>query len=117
MDFDSIKDAMKFFNWEMISAIAIMTAAWVQLLKRYLPEEYVVGKAKIPVIILVAFASGFIFAHIIFDISGVKHNETIALFHGFAGTLFSLLGYELLQGTKFGLRSSTTIKNGGTKTP
>ena len=121
MDIGSIKDAMKFFNWEMIAAIAIMVSAWVQLLKKYLPEEVIAGKAKIPVIVLVAFASGFVFAHLIFDVSGVKHTETVALFHGFSGTLFSLLGYELLKGTSFGLRSSGEIKqnpppaNGGVK--
>jgi hypothetical protein len=113
MEWDSIKDAMKFFNWEMITAIAILITAWVQLLKRYLPEEYPVGKCKIPVIVLVAFASGFVFSHIIFDISGVKHSETIALFHGFAGTLFSLLGYELLSGKLFSLRSANDMRNGG----
>lgn len=116
MDFDAMKDVMKFFNWEMISAIAFLTMAWVQLLKKYLPEELMVGKAKIPVIILVAFASGFIFAHFIFDISKVEHTETIALFHGFAGTLFSLLGYEILKGTVLGLRSATEVKKDQPKT-
>jgi hypothetical protein len=112
MDFSDMKDIMKFMNWEMIAAIAFIVAAWVQLLKKYLPEELVIGKAKIPVIVLVAFASGFVFAHLIFDISGVNHTETIALFHGFAGTLFSLLGYEILKSTSLGLRSSTDLKNG-----
>lgn len=115
MDFDSMKNVMKFFNWEMISAIAILTMAWVQLLKKYLPEELVIGKAKIPVIVLAAFASGFIFSHFIFDLSSVEHTETVALFHGFAGTLFSLLGYEVLKGTTLGLRSATEAKEGKPK--
>lgn len=111
MDFDSMKDVMKFFNWEMISAIAVLVTAWVQLLKKYLPETWAVGAVKIPVILLAAFASGFVFAHLIFDLSAVPHTETIALFHGFAGTLFSMLGYEILKGTAIGLRSSGEVKN------
>ena len=110
MDFNAMKDAMKFFNWEMITAIGILVMAWTQLLKQYLPVEWVVGKARIPIIVIVAFISGGVFAHIIFDVSGVNHTETIALFHGFAGTMFSLLGYELLKGTKLGLRSADDMK-------
>ncbi len=109
MDFDSIKDAMKFLNWEMVSAIGLMTLAWVQWLKKYLPAVYY----KIPIIDLVAFASGFVFAHLIFDISTVKHTETVALFHGFCGSLFAMLGYELFSGKLLNLRSSSEI----TKTP
>ena len=116
MDFETMKQVMKFFNWELISAVAVMVTAWAQLLKRYLPEEVAVGKAKIPVVVLVAFVSGFIFAHFIFDLSGVQHTETIALFHGFVGTLFSLLGYEMLKGSMLGLRSSAQIKENSQKT-
>ena len=109
MDFDMMKDVMKFLNWEMIGAIAFMVTAFVQLLKQYIPAEVIIGKVKIPIIPIIAFASGLVFAHIIFDISGVKHTEEVALFHGFTGTLFSLLGYELLKGTKLGLRSADEV--------
>lgn len=111
-----IKDIMKFLNWEMIGAIGFLTMAWVQILKKYLPEEMVWGKAKIPVVLLSSFTSGFIFAYLLFDISGVKHTETVALFHGFAGTLFSTLGYEIIKGTALGLRSATEVKQDQPKT-
>jgi len=110
MDFESMKNVMKFFNWELIGAISLMILAWTQLLKRYIPEICCVGRFKIPVVVLAAFASGFIFAHFIFDLSKVNHTETVALFHGFAGTLFALLGYEVVRGTALGLRSSAEIK-------
>jgi hypothetical protein len=111
MDFGDLQNAMKFFNWEMITAIGILVTAFTQLLKQYVPAEITAGKAKIPLLPILAFASGLVFAHIIFDIAGVNHTEEIALFHGFAGTLFALLGYELLKGTKLGLRSADEMKS------
>jgi hypothetical protein len=106
MDFDQIKDALKFLNWEMLGAIGLITMATVQFLKGYIPDI----KAGIPILKIFTLVVGLIIAHFCFDIAGVKHTETVALFHGFVGALFASLGYEILKGTKAGLRSSDEIK-------
>ena len=110
MDFGDIQNAMKFLNWEMVVAIMILTMGWTQMLKKWLPAEWAIGKAKVPIIELVGLASSMVLAHFIFDISGTTHTETVAIFHGFSGWLFATLGYEVIKGTKFGLRSSDEIK-------
>lgn len=111
LPFDDIQKVLYFLNWQMLAAVGLITMAWIQLAKKYIPDVCCVGKFTIPVTVLFTLVSGMILAHFIFDIAGVKHNETIALFHGFVGALFSTLGYELLKGTKFGLRSSTDMKD------
>ncbi len=109
MDFEDIKNALKFLNWEMLGAIALITMAWVQYWKEYLPEVYCCGKVKIPVLKLFILASGMVASHFIFGIAGVKGNESVILFHGVIGGLFGALGYELVKGTKVALRSKTEL--------
>lgn len=115
MDFDDLKAVLKFMSWEMLAAVGLITMATVQFFKEYIPECCVVKTFKIPVLKLFTLAVGLLVAHFCFDISGVKHTETIALFHGFVGALFAALGYEVFKGTKVGLRSSSELKNGTTK--
>jgi xanthine/uracil permease len=106
MDISEIQKALDFLNWQMLVAVGIITMATVQFLKEYLPDVW----RKIPVLKLFTLAVGIVVAHFIFDIANVKHTETVALFHGFVGSLLASLGYELLKGTKLGLRSSDEVK-------
>ncbi len=111
MDFEEIQKALAFLNWQMVVAVAVMVTGWVQLCKPYLGDPVVKG-VKIPVTVLFLFGSALAIAHFTFDVAGIKHEEVVALYHGFASALLSSLGYELLKGTKFGLRSGTDLKNG-----
>ena len=111
MDFDEIQKALAFLNWQMVIAGAVLLTGWVQICKSYLGDITVKG-FKIPVTLLFSLVSALVLSHFVFDVSGVSHTETIALFHGFASFVISSLGYELLKGTKLGLRSGTELKNG-----
>ena len=115
MDFEDIKNVLKFLNWEMLAATGLITMAAVQFFKEYIPECCVWKNVKIPVLKIFTLVVGLFVAHFCFDLSNAKHTETVALFHGFVGALFAALGYELLKGTKLGLRSSEEVKNGGAK--
>lgn len=106
MDFNDIKNLAKFLNWEMIGAISLFTMATIQFFKEAIPDKY----GNIPILKISTLVAGMIWAHLLFDISGVKHTESIALVHGAAGPLIASLGYEVLKGTKLGLRSSDEIK-------
>lgn len=106
MDLEELQKALDFLNWKMLVAIGIITMATVQFLKEYIPDVW----RKIPVLKLFTLGVGLASAHFIFDIAGVKHTEMVALFHGFVGALLASLGYELLKGTKLGLRSSDEVK-------
>jgi xanthine/uracil permease len=106
MDIEELQKALDFLNWKMLVGIGIITMATVQFLKEYIPDVW----RKIPVLKLFTLAVGILVAHFIFDIALVKHTETVALFHGFVGALLAALGYELLKGTKLGLRSSSEAK-------
>src|SRR4030042_410307 len=108
MDLPDIEKLLDFMNWKMLTAIGLIVMAWVQFWKEYLPEVY----KKIPVIKLFTLFSGLFIAHFTFDIAEAKHTETVALFHGLVGSLFAALGYDILKGTKLGLRSSGQLKNG-----
>lgn len=108
MDIPDIEKILSFMDWKMITAIGLLVMAWTQFWKEYIPDTY----KKIPVIKLFTLLSGMVIAYFIFDIAGVKHTEMVALFHGLVGSLFAALGYDILKGTKLGLRSSTDLKNG-----
>lgn len=110
MDFEDIKKALAFLNWEMLGAIALITMAWTQYWKEYIPEVYCCKGAKIPILKLFILASGMLASHFIFMIAGVKGAESVILFHGVIGSLFGALGYELVKGTKAALRSTTELK-------
>ncbi len=88
MDISDIEKALSFMNWQMLTAIGLIVMAWTQFWKEYIPDTY----KKIPVIKLFTLISGITIAHFIFDIAGVKHSETVALFHGLVGSLFAALG-------------------------
>ena len=115
MDFSEIQKALAFLNWEMVIGCGVLLLGWVQICKKYLVDPKV-GSFQIPITLLFNLASAMVLAHFIFDVAGIKHTETIALFHGFASFVVSSLGYELLKGTKFGLRSGDEIKNGKEET-
>jgi hypothetical protein len=110
MDLDDIQKALDFMNWKMLVAIALITMAWVQYWKEYLPDVYCCGKVKIPILKIFILLSGMAVAHFIFGIAGVKSLESVILFHGVIGALFGALGYELVKGTKVALRSSSELK-------
>jgi hypothetical protein len=101
MDISEIQQALDFMNWQMLIAIGLITMATVQFLKEYIPDVW----HKIPLVKLFTLAVGLAVAHFCFDIACVKHTESVALFHGFVGAVFAALGYEVLKGTKLGLRS------------
>lgn len=111
MDFSEIQKALDFLNWQMVVANAILLMGWVQICKPYIADPTIKG-VKMPVTILFSLVSSMALSHFVFDVAGVKHTETIALFHGFSSFVISSLGYEILKGTKLGLRSGTEIKNG-----
>lgn len=111
MDFEDIKDVLKFMNWEMLAAIGLITMAVVQFFKEYIPDVY----KGVPILKVFTVAIGIILSHFCFDIAKVAHTETVALFHGFVGAVFAALGYELIKGTGLGLRSSKELKNGQPK--
>lgn len=106
MELDDIKKVLAFLNWEMLAAVGLITMATVQFLKEYIPD---VCKG-VPVLKLFTLAVGLFISHFCFDIAGVSHTETVALFHGFVGAIFAALGYEILKGTKLALRSSDEVK-------
>ena len=93
-------------NWEMLAAIGLITMATIQFFKEYIPDSY----RKIPVLKMVTLVIGLFISYFCFDMAGAKHTETVALFHGFVGALFAALGYEMLKGTRLGLRSSSDLK-------
>jgi hypothetical protein len=117
MDYEQIKNALAFLNWEMLGAVGLITMAVVQFFKEHLPQSWVIGKTNIPVTKLFTLGCGLVTSHFIFDIAAVEHTETVALFHGFVGAIFSTLGYEILKGTPLSMRSVSQIKygEGGTK--
>jgi xanthine/uracil permease len=100
MDIEELQKVLDFLNWKMLVAIGVITMATVQFVKEYIPDVW----RKIPVLKLFTLAMGVVIAHFVFNIADVKHTETVALFHGFVGALLASLGYELLKGTKLGLR-------------
>jgi hypothetical protein len=106
MDFDitEIQKALDFLNWKMIVANGVLLMGWVQLIKPYLGDPTWKG-FNIPLVLLVSLFSSMLLSHFVFDVSGVKHTETIALFHGFASFVLSSLGYELLSGKFLSMRS------------
>src|SRR5512135_2635423 len=104
MDFEDIQKALSFLNWQMVVACSVLLMGWVQICKAYIGDP-MVGAVKIPLTLLFNLASALVLSYFIFDVSGVKHTTTIAIFHGFASFILSSLGYEILKGTKLGLRS------------
>jgi hypothetical protein len=117
MDFDAIKDVLKFLNWEMLGAIGLIVMAWTQFWKEFIPDVLCCGGKNIPVLKIFILASGAAWAYFIFDVAGVKHTETVAILHGIIGAMFSALGYEILKGTSLGLRSTDDMnRSPGTTT-
>lgn len=106
MDIAELKKVLSFMSWEMLAATGLITMATVQFLKEYIPDVW----HKVPTLKLFTLAVGLFVAHFCFDLAGVKHTETVALFHGFVGALLAALGYEVLKGTKMSLRSSGEVK-------
>jgi xanthine/uracil permease len=106
VDITEIQKALDFMNWRMLVAVGVIVMATVQFLKEYIPDVW----RRIPVLKLFTLFVGLFVAHFCFDIAQVKHTETVALFHGFVGALFAALGYDLLKGTKLGLKSSSEVK-------
>jgi hypothetical protein len=106
MNLEELQKALDFMNWKMLVAVGLITMATVQFLKEYIPDVW----KHIPILKLFTLLVGLFVAHFCFDLADIKHTESIALFHGFVGALFAALGYELLKGTKAGLRSSSELK-------
>lgn len=106
MDLSELQKALDFLNWKMLVAVGIITMATVQFLKEYIADVW----HHIPVLKLFVLAVGLFVSHFIFDIAGVKHTESVALFHGFVGAVFAALGFDILKGTKLGLKSSSEMR-------
>lgn len=111
MDYEDLKKILQFMSWEMLAATGVITMATVQFMKEYIPDCCTIKTFKIPVLKLFTLAVGLFVGHFCFDLAGIKHTETVALFHGFVGAVFASLGYEMLKGTRLGLRSSTEMKD------
>ena len=105
-----IQRVLDFMNWKMLMAVGVIVLAWVQFWKEYIPEVCCIGKIKVPLVKIFTILSGIGASHFIFDLAGVQHTETVALFHGVIGALFSALTYEVIKGTRVGLRSAAEMK-------
>ena len=110
MGVEEIKNVLAFMSWELLSAVGLITMATVQFFKEYVPDCCEVKGFKFPVLKLFTLAVGLLVSHFCFDLAGVKHTESVALFHGFVGAVFAALGYEMIKGTRIGLRSTDQLK-------
>jgi hypothetical protein len=101
MDSLDIEKILSFMNMQMLAAIALVLTAWVQFTKVYFPEKFVK---------LWTLASGIGLSYLIFCCAGIKGNAIAIILHGIVATVLSSLGYELLKGTKLGLRGTDELK-------
>ncbi len=118
MDFiPDLGNTFKFLNWDMIVAITLATIAWTQFWKKYFPSIIIKGK-ELPITEVFTILSGILIAHLFFDEAlkmnpkAYVHTFRTVVLHGSFGALLSTLGFEILKGTRLGLRSSTELKNG-----
>ena len=114
MDFSEIQKALDFLNWKMVIACGVLLLGWVQIAKPYIGDLTIKG-LKVPTVPLFSLVSAMVLSHFIFDVAGVTHSETVALFHGFCSFVVSSLGYELLSGKFMQLKSKTELKQNGDK--
>ncbi len=120
MDFiPDLGNTFKFLNWDMIVAITLATLAWTQFWKKFFPSIIIKGR-ELPITEVFTILSGILIAHLFFDeafrinANTYVHTGRTVILHGAFGALLSTLGFEILKGTKLGLRSSTDLKNGKT---
>ena len=97
-----IDKILSFMNMQMLAAIALILSAWVQFTKVYFPEKWVK---------LWTLVSGVFISFLTFCCAGAKGSYLVVIFHGIVATVLSSFGYELLKGTKLGLRSTDDLKN------
>lgn len=119
MDFiPDLGNTFKFLNWDMVIAVTLATVAWSQFWKKYLPH-LIIKDREIPITEIFVLLSGILIAHLFFDEAArvspatYIHTGRTVILHGAFGALLSMLGFEVLKGTKLGLRTADELKGNG----
>jgi hypothetical protein len=100
-----------FLDMKFLAGITVILWAWIQWTKEYFPDLTIAGRSY-SLVKPWTFASGFLIAYLGAKCGGIICSLPHLILYAVASASLSSFGYELLKGTKLGLRSSSELKNG-----
>lgn len=97
---------ISFLDMKILAGISVLLTAWVQFTKEYFPDK---------IVKIWSIGSGLGIAYLSLCMVGCKFLWYHVLIYGIAAAVLGGLFYEIVKGTRVGMRSSDQMKNGGGK--
>lgn len=102
---------ISFLDMKILASIIFVLLGWIQWTKEYIPDITIKDKT-VSLVKVWTLISAFGISYLGNVCAGIVFSWPKLILYAITASSLSALGYEILKGTRLGLRSSTELKNG-----